>query len=928
MTSVKSLKKNEKTSTKYVYPFGANQPTPPLDRNLLGGKGKGLAEMSSIDIPVPPGFIITTEACLFYRKHERNYPESLRVEVSTAMETLEKQMDATFNSTTNPLLVSVRSGARVSMPGMMDTVLNLGLNDNSVEGFSKITGNERLAYDSYRRFISMYSNVVENVNSELFEDALSELKKGEKVDFDVDLSVDSLKHLCKIFQDIYLKNVGKAFPQDPKEQLFKAIAAVFNSWDSDRATAYRRFHHYPHDWGTAVTVQAMVFGNKGFTSATGVGFTRDPANGEKKFYGEFLVNAQGEDVVAGIRTPQPINKYQKELTHSKLESLEEVMPETYKQLEEIGVKIEKHYREMQDVEFTIDQGRLFMLQTRTGKRTGFAAIRIAAEMLEEGLIDERTAVQRVEPNQLTQLLAPVFNASEKRQSHKHFVAKGLNAGPGAASGKAVFSSEKAVEWKAQGIKCILVREETSPEDFPGMVASEGILTIRGGSTSHAAVVARGIGKPCIVGCGELSRNRAENKIIAKDKVLNEGDPIAIDGSTGEVFFCHLNTSPSEIVQVLIEKSIKPEDSSLFRNFDRIMQLADKFRKLKVRTNADTPEDSDISLSFGAEGIGLCRTEHMFMDKSRLTDVRRMFFSKNEESRKEAISRLLPHQKDDFANIFRKMDGKPVTIRLLDPPQHEFMPHSENELRLLADKMKVAYEELLETSITITESNPMLGHRGCRLGIIYPDLTAMQTRAILEAAIEVVNEGGVVMPEIMVPLISTPNELEHQKAVIKKTAEEVFKEKGQTVPYLVGTMIELPRAALTAHHIANHAEFFSFGTNDLTQATFGISRDDSGQFVPLYLQGVPHPQRDGENIQIFPSDPFETIDQEAVGELMQIAITRGKKTNPDLKLGICGEHGGEGRSVTFCHNIGLNYVSCSPFRIPIARLAAAQAALED
>ncbi|MFT4551603.1 MAG: pyruvate,orthophosphate dikinase [Chlamydiales bacterium] len=928
MTSVKSLKNNEKTSTKYVYPFGVGQPTPPLDKNLLGGKGKGLAEMSSIGIPVPPGFIITTEACLFYRQNEQHYPESLKKEVSIAMKTLEKQMDASFDSLTNPLLVSVRSGARISMPGMMDTVLNLGLNDHSVEGFSKSTGNERLAYDSYRRFISMYANVVDNVHSRLFEDALSNLKKSEKVEFDVDLSVESLKLLCQTFQKIYQESTGNSFPQDPKEQLFKAIAAVFNSWDSNRATAYRQFHQYPHDWGTAVTVQAMVFGNKGFQSATGVGFTRDPASGEKKFYGEFLVNAQGEDVVAGIRTPQPLNKYQKELTHSKLDSLEEIMPETYQQLDEIGKKLEQHYHEMQDVEFTIDQGRLFMLQTRTGKRTGFAAIRIAIEMLDEKLIDERTAVCRVEPNQLTQLLAPVFNATEKRQSHSNLVAKGLNAGPGAASGKAVFSSEKAVEWKAQGIKCILVREETSPEDFPGMVASEGILTIRGGSTSHAAVVARGIGKPCIVGCGDLNRNRTENTIIAKDRILKEGDSISIDGSTGEVFFCHLNTSPSEIVQVLIEKSITPEDSSLFKNFDRIMKLADKFRKLKVRTNADTPEDSEVALSFGAEGIGLCRTEHMFMEKSRLTDVRRMFFSKNEESRTEAISRLLPHQKNDFANIFRKMNGKPVTIRLLDPPQHEFMPHSESELRLLATNMKVSYEELLETSITITESNPMLGHRGCRLGIIYPNLTAMQTRAILEAAIEVVNEGIVVLPEIMVPLISTPNELEHQSAVIKKTADEVFKEKGQTVPFLIGTMIELPRAALTAHHIANHAEFFSFGTNDLTQATFGISRDDSGQFVPLYLQGVSHPIKEEENIQIFSSDPFETIDQEGVGELMQIAISRGKKTNPDLKLGICGEHGGEGRSVTFCHKIGLHYVSCSPFRIPIARLAAAQAALED
>lgn len=926
MASLKSFHQ-EKTATKqYVFSFDPSLPPLPLDRNLLGGKGAGLAEMTSIGIPVPPGFIISTETCLSYRNHGKQYPQELEIQVDEAIKTLEGLVHSSFNDNDDPLLISVRSGARVSMPGMMDTILNLGLNDESVKGFAKITNNERLAYDSYRRFISMYSNVVNGIDSEFYEDALTKIKERENVSFDVELSVDALKQLCNEFQEIHSHQTGSAFPQSPKEQLFKAICAVFCSWDSKRATAYRQFHHIPNDWGTAVTVQAMVFGNTGNESATGVGFTRNPATGKDIFYGEFLINAQGEDVVAGIRTPQAINEYQKKQNNSPLKSLEEIMPDAYEQLIRIGKTLENHYKDIQDVEFTIDKGKLYMLQTRSGKRTGFAAIKIAADMLEEGLIDEATAIKRIQPEQLAHLLSPVFDDKEKQNAHNFLVATGLNAAPGAASGKAVFSSEKAVEWKAKGIKCILIRKETSPEDFAGMVASEGILTMRGGSTSHAAVVARGIGKPCIVGCSKLHINTKDSTLTNNTQTIKEGDPISIDGSTGEVFFCHLEASPSEIIQVLVKKTKSPKDSPLFQQFQTIMQLADKYRRLGIHSNADTPTDCKISLAFGAEGIGLCRTEHMFMEKSRLTDVRRMFFSNDPEKRRTAISNLLPHQKQDFVEIFRAMDGCPVTIRLLDPPRHEFMPQSKEELKLLAKNMHVSYEELVEISTLISESNPMLGHRGCRLGIIYPELTVMQVQAILEAAIEVTNEGKTVIPEIMVPLVSNSNELKHQKLLIDYTAKGIFKKTNTTIKYQVGTMIELPRAALVAHRIASHAEFFSFGTNDLTQSTYGISRDDSGQFVPLYLQGMPHPEDKSETIQIFSKDPFNTIDQEGVGELMKIAIERGRKTNPKLKCGICGEHGGEQHSVNFCHRIGLNYVSCSPYRIPIARLAAAQAAL--
>ncbi len=921
----------KKTSAQCVYPFGADAPPPPLDKNLLGGKGKGLAEMATLGLPIPPGFIITTEACNDYRHNERRLSENLEEAVRSAMRQLEKQMGSTFGGESNPLLVSVRSGARVSMPGMMDTILDLGLNDCSVIGLAKVTQNERLAYDSYRRCIMMYSDIVEGMDRKLFEKTFEEIKKREGVQLDIELSVEGLKQACLLFKQLHEKQLGKPFPQDPQEQLFKAILAVFNSWDCERAVLYRQLHHISDDWGTAVTVQTMVFGNKNDRSATGVGFTRDPATGQKQFYGEFLINAQGEEVVAGMRTPHPINQYQKQVMQSNLDSLEELMPEVYQQLHNIVMRLEKHYTDMQDIEFTIDDGKLYMLQTRNGKRTGFAAVRMAVEMLEDGLIDEKTALRRVHPEQLIQLLAPVFDIKAKYAARDRLAANGLNAGPGAASGRLVFSKEKAIEMKQKGTPCILARQETNPDDFPGMVAADGILTLRGGSTSHAAVVARGMGKPCIVGCGALRLDDAAKTLSAplhpERLLIKEGDLISIDGATGEVFFCGLETSPSEIVQVLLTKTKTPEESLPYRQYKRIMDLADKYRTMRVRANADTPEDSLVSRAFGAEGIGLCRTEHMFLEAGRLNDVRRMFFSVNIEERKRAIANLLPHQKQDFIGIFRAMAGMPVTIRFLDPPLHEFMPHTADELKALAKLMNIPVEQLAHIGASLEEQNPMLGHRGCRLGITYPDVTIMQTRAILEAAIEVSQEGIQVFPEIMLPLVGIKAEIDHQKALIDMTAQKVFQEKGKTIPYSVGVMIELPRAALIADKIAIDAEFFSFGTNDLTQTTFGISRDDSAKFVPLYVQGFPNPRDPHEILHILADDPFQVLDREGVGQLMRMALERGRKTRPKLKCGICGEHGGDPSSVEFCHELGLDYVSCSPYRIPVARLAAALASLE-
>lgn len=916
----------KKTSNPYVYPFGGHFKAPPLDRNLLGGKGKGLAEMATLGLPIPPGFIISTEACNDYRHENRKFPQGLEQAIDDSMKHLEKEMKAEFGSATNPLLVSVRSGARVSMPGMMDTILNLGLNDKSVIGFAEQTKNERLAYDSYRRLIMMYADIVAGVHRKSFEKVFEVLKKKENVTVDTDISVEGLRQACLLFKQIYQQNVGKEFPQDAKEQLYEAIKAVFNSWDCERAVLYRQLNHYPDDWGTAVTVETMVFGNKNNKSATGVGFSRDPATGNNMFYGEFLINAQGEEVVAGIRTPHPINKNQKKITQSSLDSLEELMPAVYKELGDIVKKLEKHYTDMQDIEFTIDDGRLFMLQTRNGKRTGFAAIRVALEMFEEGLIDEKTVLKRIQPEQLIQLLAPIFNSEAKHNANQYLAAKGLNAGPGAASGILALSKEYALDMKQNGIPCILVRQETNPDDFPGMVAAEGILTLRGGSTSHAAVVARGMGKPCVVGCGSLLIDEKAKTLSAphhfRKLSVKEGDPISIDGTTGEIFFCKLETSPSEIVQVLITKTKKPEDSLLFRRYQTIMALSDKYRTMRVRTNADTPEDSAAAVAFGAEGIGLCRTEHMFFDVKRLNDVRCMFFSANQEERKKAIDRLLPYQKQDFIGIFKAMGEMPVTIRLLDPPLHEFMPHSENELQALAKVMKVPYQQLLNISASLEEHNPMLGHRGCRLGITYPELTEMQARAIIEAAIEVAQTGVKVHPEIMIPLVGLKAEFVHQKAIVDKTAEKVFEEKGKRINYTVGTMIELPRAALIAGDIAKDADFFSFGTNDLTQTTFGISRDDGTKFVPTYVSGVPNPLHEGEILHLMSEDPFQVIDREGVGQLMRMAVENGRKVKPNLKCGICGEHGGDPTSVQFCHELKLDYVSCSPYRVPVARLAAA------
>lgn len=919
-------------ATQYVHPFGLNVVPPPLDKTLLGGKGYGLAEMATLGLPIPPGFIITTEACTLYRELHYTLSKGLEVEVMEALHGLEKQMGLELGNELRPLLVSVRSGARVSMPGMMDTVLDLGLNDKTVLGLASMTNNQRLAYDSYRRFLMMYSTIVGGVDREHFNRVFDSIKHRRGVQQDIELSSEDLRQACILFKQIYEQYTSSPFPQDVREQLFGAIKAVFSSWDCERAVLYRRLNHLPDDWGTAVTVQAMVFGNRNENSATGVAFSRDPSTGVRMFYGEFLPNAQGEEVVAGVRTPHPINKRQKELMRVTLPSLEELMPEVYNELHQIVKRLESHYRDMQDIEFTIDDGKLYMLQTRTGKRTGFAAVRVAVEMLDEGLIDEPTALRRVHPEQLIQLLAPVFDSKAKKASQKFLAAKGLNAGPGAASGYAAFSKEKAIEYQTQGKKCILVREETNPDDFPGMVAADGILTLRGGSTSHAAVVARGMGKPCVVGCSGLMLDHKTKTLASAHHLellkLKEGDLLSIDGTTGEVFFCGLETSPSEVVQVLVAKNKQSSESLIYQNYARIMEIADRYRKLHIRANADTGADSLVARAFGAEGIGLCRTEHMFLEVNRLNDVRRMFFSATPEEHKQAIDRLLPHQKNDFVEIFRAMKGMPVTIRLLDPPLHEFMPHTESEFKALAHLMKVPYEKLMAMAVSLEEHNPMLGHRGCRLGVTFPEVTKMQARAIFEAAIQVVREGIEVAPEIMIPLVGIRNEFVHQKALIDLTAEQVFAEKQYRIPYTVGTMIELPRAAIIADQIARDASFFSFGTNDLTQTTFGISRDDSARFVQVYITGVSNPYHPDQTMNILSDDPFHTLDKEGVGQLIELAIARGRQTRPNLKCGICGEHGGDPASVEYCHQIGLDYVSCSPYRVPVARLAAALANLRQ
>jgi pyruvate,orthophosphate dikinase len=884
---------------KLVYSFGDGKAEGRADmKNLLGGKGANLAEMSNIGLPVPPGLTITTEVCTAYYKNGKQYPKELKGQVDAALIKVEKLVGAKFGDAKKPLLVSVRSGARASMPGMMDTVLNLGLNDVTVEGLAKLSGNERFAWDSYRRFIQMYSNVVLDVGHEHFEELLEMHKEEHGLNLDTELKAEDWKQIVAAYKKKVQQELGRPFPQDVRDQLWGAIGAVFSSWMNQRAITYRSLNNIPASWGTAVNVQAMVFGNMGETSCTGVAFTRDPATGEKIYYGEYLINAQGEDVVAGIRTPQQLTKTSRLAVGNEMPSMEESMPATFKQLVGVFVKLEKHYRDMQDIEFTVQQGKLWMLQTRSGKRTAKAAIKIAVDMVKEKLISQGEAVLRVEPSSLDQLLHPTPDPKAERK----VIAKGLAASPGAASGKAVFLADEAEQMAGKGEAVILCRVETSPEDIHGMHAAKGILTARGGTTSHAAVVARGMGRPCVSGAGSIRIDYAAGKMTIGDLTVNKGDVITIDGSTGEVI---LGLMPM----------IEPQLSG---DFGQLMVWADKLRKLKVRTNAETPADAETAVRFGCEGIGLCRTEHMFFDADRITAVREMILSPAVEGRKKALAKILPMQREDFIQLFKIMAGRPVTIRLLDPPLHEFLPKTDADFDAVARGTGLSVAALKERKKALEETNPMLGHRGCRLGISYPEIYEMQARAIFEAAVTVSKAGGKpVEPEVMIPLVATKAEIDILKTRIDAIASAVFKEQGKKVKYLVGTMIELPRAALRAAEIAETAEFFSFGTNDLTQTTLGISRDDSALFMEDYLKAG-----------IFERDPFVTIDQAGVGELVKIAAERGRSVRKDIKLGICGEHGGDPSSVRFCHNAGLDYVSCSPYRVPIARLAAAQAAISE
>ena len=885
--------------TKWVYGFAEGNAEGNAEmRNLLGGKGANLAEMSNLGLPVPPGFTITTEVCTHFYGNEKSYPADLRKEVAKSLAKVEKQVGTKFGDPANPLLVSVRSGARVSMPGMMDTVLNLGLNDDTVQGLVDQSDDPRFAFDSYRRFIQMYSDVVLGVDHYHFEDLLELLKEERGVSLDTELTADDLRTLVGSYKERVEEELGRPFPQDPEEQLWGAIGAVFDSWMIPRAVTYRRLHDIPGDWGTAVNVQAMVFGNMGEDCATGVAFTRDPSTGNNLLYGEYLVNAQGEDVVAGIRTPQHLTIEGRQANGSDLPSMQEVMPEVFGQLQDVRHKLETHYRDMQDVEFTVQQGKLYMLQTRSGKRTAAAALKIAVDMVDDGLIDERMAVMRIEPASLDQLLHPTLDPDAAKQ----IIARGLPASPGAASGKVYFNADDAERMANAGEKVILVRIETSPEDIHGMHAAQGILTTRGGMTSHAAVVARGMGRPCVAGAGELRVDYRSKSMLVGELSVQEGQQITIDGSTGEVM---LGVVPT----------IQPELSG---DFGRVMQWADEMRRLGVRVNADTPDECRVAREFGAEGVGLCRTEHMFFETDRIVAMRQMIVGANEAARRAALEKILPMQRSDFVEIFRIMKGLPVTIRLLDPPLHEFLPKGESELSDVAEAAGIDVDKVRHRALQLEEANPMLGHRGCRLAISYPEIPEMQARAMFEAALEVEEElGETVQLEIMVPLIATRKELEILKTVIDSVAETVAAEKGRNPTYMVGTMIELPRAVLCADDVAAVAEFFSFGTNDLTQTAFGLSRDDSASFMQAY-------DRQG----IFERDPFVSIDEEGVGELIRIGSERGRSARKDLKLGICGEHGGDPSSVRFCHRTGLDYVSCSPFRIPIARLAAAQAAIAE
>ena len=875
-------------SKKYVYLFKEGNADM---RELLGGKGANLAEMTNLGLPIPQGFTVTTEACTEYYNDGKKINEEIQEQIFAALKKLEEMQGKKFGDNNDPLLVSVRSGARASMPGMMDTILNLGLNDVAVEGFAAKTGNPRFAYDSYRRFIQMYSDVVMEVPKSFFEKIIDEVKEAKGVHYDTELTVDDLKELVKRFKEVYKKSMnGEEFPQDPTEQLMGAVKAVFRSWDNPRAIVYRRMNDIPGDWGTAVNVQAMVFGNMGETSGTGVAFTRNPSTGEKGIYGEYLINAQGEDVVAGVRTPQPITK------------LAEDLPECYKEFMEIAHKLENHYRDMQDMEFTIQEGKLYFLQTRNGKRTAPAAIQIACDLVDEGMITKEEAVLRIEAKSLDQLLHPTFDKDSLKEGE--VIGEALPASPGAAAGKVVFTAEEAKELGkgGKGERVVLVRLETTPEDIEGMVAAQGILTVRGGMTSHAAVVARGMGTCCVSGCGDIKMNEEAEEFELGGYTFHKGDFISLDGTTGKIY----------------KGDIKTVEASVSGNFGRIMGWADEFRTLKVRTNADNPRDTKNAVNLGAEGIGLCRTEHMFFEEDRIPKIRKMILSETVEAREAALNELIPFQKGDFKAMYKELKGLPMTVRYLDPPLHEFLPTAEEDIIALAKDMGVTVEHLKEKCAELHEFNPMMGHRGCRLAVTYPEIARMQTRALMEAAIEVKEEDGYdIVPEIMIPLVGEKKELKFVKDIVVETAEKVKAEKGSDIEYHIGTMIEIPRAALTADEIAEEAEFFSFGTNDLTQMTFGFSRDDAGKFLDSYYKA-----------KIYESDPFAKLDQDGVGKLVKMAAEKGRATRPNIKLGICGEHGGEPSSVEFCHKVGLNYVSCSPFRVPIARLAAAQAALKN
>ncbi|MDP6753517.1 MAG: pyruvate, phosphate dikinase [Verrucomicrobiota bacterium] len=899
-----------KKATKYVYHFGKKTDGNGKMKSLLGGKGANLAEMTRIGLPVPPGYTITTEVCTYYYDHKRTYPKVLQAQMEDGVARMERQLGKKFGDKKNPLLLSVRSGARESMPGMMDTILNLGLNDETVEALAKSSGNARFAWDSYRRFIQMYGDVVMGVqklpseDEEPFEIVIENVKKkllGNAHADDTDLSADDLQVLVAEFKKLVKKRTGKAFPNNPWEQLLGSVGAVFNSWMNDRAIVYRRKYNIPADWGTAVNVQSMVFGNTGASSGSGVAFTRDPATGENVFWGEFMMNAQGEDVVAGVRTPDPVVK------------LKKVLPSAHKELLRICKVLEKHFRDVQDFEFTIEEEKVYMLQTRNGKRTGLAAVRIACEMVKERLITWKDAVKRIPADDLDQLLAPVFDrAAVKKVSA---IAKGLPAGPGAATGKVYFNADRAEAAKAKGQEVLLVRLETSPEDLRGMIAANGILTARGGVSSHAALVARQMGKICVCGAADVQINYAKRTMKIGSLNFKEGDFLSIDGTTGEIFPGEVKTAPSEVVQGLLENKAAAKRSRTYKNFTQIMAWCAKATKMQVRTNADTPGQVKNAVAFGASGIGLCRTEHMFFEGDRIDAVRQMILAETEADRRKALKKLLPYQRKDFEGIFKALNGLPGTIRLLDPPLHEFLPHDSKQIGDLAKKLKVKPAEIKQRVSELHEFNPMLGHRGCRLAISYPEIAEMQARAILEAAANVQKKKIKVKPEIMVPLVGFRKELELQAEIIHRVAKEVSKEKGVKLNYLVGTMIEVPRGALTADEIAETAEFFSFGTNDLTQTTMGMSRDDSGSFLPNYQEE-----------EIVADNPFAVVDQTGVGQLMEIATAKGRATRKKIKLGICGEHGGEPSSVKFCHRLGLNYVSCSPFRVPVARLAAAQAAL--